>query len=128
MKIADVGIAKNESDLTGTVIGTPLYMAPEVLSESGIYNARADIYSFGLILWELWYGQRVFTEIQSPMKLMTMIEEGYRPQHIEGCRPVIPALNDLMQKCWKTDPTDRLDALECAKELDITLKSWNEAS
>ena len=124
LKIADVGIAINEADVTGTFAGTPLYMAPEVYNESGIYNSMADIYSFGLILWELWYGQRVFAG-ESPKKVMVKIEEGEKPHHIAGCHPVILSLDSLIQKCWQTDPKDRVDAEECVKQLNSTLESLN---
>ena len=39
-----------------TKAGTPLYMAPEVLRKDQ-YNRSVDIFSFGLIVWEIWYGQ-----------------------------------------------------------------------
>ena len=61
MKIADVGLAKAEIDITGTFAGTPIYMAPEVF-HSQKYGTEADIYSLGLIMWEMWYGQRAFAD------------------------------------------------------------------
>jgi serine/threonine protein kinase len=124
LKIADVGIAKNENEITGTLAGTPLYMAPEVFSESEIYDARADIYSFGLILWVLWYGQRVFIEVESFETLKKKIKDGYRPRHIGGCRPVILQLDTLMQKCWESEPDDRLAAADCVKEINRALEWW----
>ena len=61
VKLADVGVGKYEEEIPGTICGTSLYLAPEVL-EGQIYNSRADMYSFAFVLWELWYGERVFTD------------------------------------------------------------------
>ena len=61
VKIADVGLAKAEVDITGTFAGTPVYMAPEV-HHSRVYDSKADIYSLGLIMWEMWYGQQAFAD------------------------------------------------------------------
>lgn len=57
IKIADFGLAKIYSGLTriNTVCGSPLYMAPEILGEKS-YSHTADIWSLGLILYELIYG------------------------------------------------------------------------
>ena len=48
VKIADVGLAKAETDITGTFKGTPVYMAPEVF-HSQVYDSKADIYSLALL-------------------------------------------------------------------------------
>ena len=44
--------------MRNTIGGTPLYMAPEV-REGKLHNEKADLYSFGTIMWELWYGECV---------------------------------------------------------------------
>jgi serine/threonine-protein kinase ULK/ATG1 len=57
-KIADFGFCKtlmHDKDLTKTMIGSPIYMAPEAL-KGDLYNTGADIWSIGVILFELIYG------------------------------------------------------------------------
>ncbi len=53
--IADFGVSRVTTQLAHDVntsgIGTPLYMAPEV--ETGVYNDKADVYSFSILLWEV---------------------------------------------------------------------------
>ena len=61
VKISDFGLSR--VDVTGTIqtrtTGAPLYAAPEI--EQGRLSPAADVYSFGLLLWEMLHGRRVFT-------------------------------------------------------------------
>lgn len=58
-KISDFGLAREDSVLMKSITGSPNYMAPEVL-DGGIYNFKADVFSFGMILWELYSEDTVF--------------------------------------------------------------------
>jgi receptor-interacting serine/threonine-protein kinase 5 len=60
-KIADLGLAKQEEDINGTVTGTPTTMEPEVL-KGKVYGMQADIFSVGIILWEIWYARPGYTD------------------------------------------------------------------
>lgn len=44
VKLIDVGLAKRAIDISGTLAGTPVYMAPEILLQKGQYDMKADIY------------------------------------------------------------------------------------
>ena len=74
IKISDFGCSKN-SVLGSTVIGTPKYMALEVLNENEKYNYKADFWSFGLCCWELLYGYTHFPfSLESKKALMNDIK------------------------------------------------------
>ena len=119
MRVTDVGVSKHAVDVTGTLAGTPVYIAPEVF-RAKIYEFSADIYSLGIMLWEMWYGQPAFTNttFTSLAEFFNLIvNEGCRPQLDNNCRPPPPYWQELMMKCWETDPTKRPDAKECKEAL-----------
>lgn len=56
--MGDMGTTKEVSSVTGTYIGTVAYMAPEIIRNLP-YSLSADMYSVGLIMWEIWNGKRI---------------------------------------------------------------------
>lgn len=90
LKIADFGFARYIRDSEGmadTVCGSPLYMAPEVLNYQR-YDAKADLWSVGAILFEMLVGTVPFTG-QNQVQLLRNIQktEFKIPIHIaKGCR------------------------------------------
>jgi hypothetical protein len=84
--------------------GTPLYMAPEVWLGKE-FNEKADVYSFGIVLWELLMREAAFAHHSS-------IDEFKKAITQDGERPPIPAdcissLRELMTRCWDKDPNLR---------------------
>ena len=124
MKLADIGIGKYEGQLTGTVFGTSLYLAPEVC-KGRMYDSRADMYSFGFVLWELWYGEVSFRNMvlsREPSKLLEDIKCGLRPSHIDKTSEPFPSWREVMESCWEKDPKERMkagDALKCLNQAKL---------
>ena len=114
VKIADVGLAKAEIDITGTFRGTPLYTAPEVF-RSQVYDSKADIYSLGLLMWEMWYGQRAFADAARTTlhDFFDWVDKGSRPVHKQGFKTPPPLWEQLMTKYWDSNPDKRPTAMEC---------------
>lgn len=115
VKLTDVGLTKSEELISGTYVGTPVYMAPEVICRSGTYDRKADIYSLSVILWELWYGQDASEHIgqillECNLTLNEAIEKHkLRPSlEIESCPSL--EIEDVIAKCWDDLPKKRLDA------------------
>ena len=106
-QIMDFGISASTSDAaSGGVIGTPEYMAPEQ-STGGAVDARADIYAFGLIVYELLTGPRPVAAPQDRLEAMRhRCEEGMAP--LRGIDPGIPeALETLVMRCLECAPAVR---------------------
>lgn len=111
IRLADLGLSKSVEDVTGTITGTLLYMAPEVLSRKGVYSFSSDMFSYGHILWELWYGRNVSNiySFNDPQTLQTKAFSE-QPSPPEGDEWRV-----AMEKCWNEDPDKRLEASECCQ-------------
>ncbi|ROO90957.1 serine/threonine protein kinase [Actinocorallia herbida] len=114
LKILDFGISRfADSTMTGSVIGTPGYMAPEQFSGSDV-DARCDLYSFGVLLYELCTGRLPF-DCQTLPEFVTA--HLYRePEPPRTLRPELPeALNrlilDLLAKDRDARPSSAEEAL-----------------
>jgi serine/threonine protein kinase len=82
-------------------VGTPAYLSPEVL-ENDEYGRPMDVFAFGLIVFELIVGPKVFTG--SFAHISTAIVHGVRPQIPNQ----IPAISrDLITRCWDVNPANR---------------------
>ena len=122
VKMADVGVGKYEGEITGTVCDTFLYIAPEVL-EGRIYSSRADMYSFAFVLWELWYGERVFSDhmevSRNQSKFLQDVRDGLRPCHIEKTPKPSPPWIRVMESCWEKSPGKRITASDALAVLKL---------
>jgi len=100
VKLMDFGISKlmDAPGLTATsvVMGTPYYMSPEQLKNSANVDARADVYSVGVMLYEILTGNMP-TGIPKPASHLT--------------REVPPALDPIVVKCVEPDPIDRYQTI-----------------
>jgi serine/threonine-protein kinase ULK/ATG1 len=76
LKIADFGFAKisKNDTLNDTVCGSPLYMAPEIMKKN-LYNNQTDLWSLGMILYEMLYGFHPYSKCESIPELQECIEK-----------------------------------------------------
>ena len=117
VKIADVGVSKQANMITGTMTGTPAYLAPEVVN-SNVYDSKADIYSFGIMMWEMWYGKRALLDVGGDLNtFLDQVAEGVRPSHVEDMREPPEGWQNLMQRCWDGEADKRPTAAMCHNEL-----------
>ena len=111
--MADLGLATIKNQITGTYCGTPLYMAPEISPEQKIYDSKVDMYSFGLMMWEMWFGEIVPSKpfCRSQDEVTQQIE--VKKQELKGRRYSPPAKwIELMVSLWDSDPCMRKTAME----------------
>jgi serine/threonine protein kinase len=116
-RIADFGIAvlrgteEEQQKLTGTgvIVGTPLYMAPEQAKCEAV-DHRADLYAFGIILYELLSGTQPFTGTAMEVAA-TKID--HDPPPIAGLEP---ALDRYLWKLIARDPAARFQTARAARE------------
>jgi len=123
--VTDFGIAKALSDVgsgtltgTGVAIGTPTYMSPEQAAGEREIDARSDLYSLGVVAYEMLLGQVPFRAPTVPGILMKQITEP--PPDVMVGRPECPEeLAATILRCLEKDPENRwatADALRRALE------------
>ena len=105
VKVADFGLARVQDPartMTGG-IGTSQYTAPEVL-RSERYDTKADVYSFGIIVWECIARKIPYSDMNQMQIAVAVATQDHRPSPPPNC----PApFWQLMQDCWRTRPRDR---------------------
>lgn len=145
VKLADFGVATRTTTLhESSVVGTPYWMAPEVIELSGATTA-SDIWSLGCTVIELLDGKPPYHKLQ-PMHALFRIVNDDHPPLPEGASPVV---RDFLMQCFQKDPNLRVSARKLLKhpwivnarrsdsvvpkkptEYDEAVKSvqqWNEA-
>ncbi|XP_033851842.3 dual serine/threonine and tyrosine protein kinase isoform X2 [Acipenser ruthenus] len=105
-KITDLGFCKPEAMMSGSIVGTPIHMAPELFT--GKYDNSVDVYAFGILFWYLCTGSvklpEAFEKCSSKDQLWNNVKKGARPER----RPLFDEeCWQLMESCWNGDPFQR---------------------
>src|SRR5271157_3034058 len=104
--IMDFGLAGLSGQLQGDIrSGTPAYMSPEQLAGTEV-TIRSDIYSLGLVLYEVFTGKRAFAAT-SPMELMEMQQRAAPASVTTLVKELDPAVERAIQRCLQPDPRQR---------------------
>ncbi|XP_049285160.1 mitogen-activated protein kinase kinase kinase 7 [Anopheles funestus] len=103
LKICDFGTVTDKSTLMTNNKGSAAWMAPEVF-EGSSYTEKCDVFSWGIILWEVIAREQPFKHIDSSFAIMWRVHRGSRPPLIEHCPKPI---EQLMIQCWDKDPISR---------------------
>ncbi|XP_015428643.1 PREDICTED: dual serine/threonine and tyrosine protein kinase-like [Dufourea novaeangliae] len=105
-KLTDLGFCITEAMMSGSIVGTPVHMAPELLS--GHYDSSVDVYAFGILFWYICAGHvrlpDAFEQFHNKEQLWTSVKKGIRPERL-------PSFDDecwkLMVQCWAGEPSKR---------------------
>jgi serine/threonine protein kinase len=125
-------VAVSFSDARGNTMtkaaGTLLWMAPEVFRGDQTYTKAVDVYSFGIVLWELatrqtpWVCELLPENAQFFASLNLALQSGRRPAIPGTVVAEHSAFITVMQRCWAGDPADRLTFSDAATGLAACLQ------
>ncbi|XP_063897807.1 dual serine/threonine and tyrosine protein kinase [Helicoverpa armigera] len=104
--LSDLGFCAAETLMSGSLVGTPVHMAPELLA--GDYHASVDVYAFGILFWYVCAGNiklpSAFETFQNKEQLWSKVKRGLRPERL-------PHFTDecweVMTSCWASEPSQR---------------------
>lgn len=120
VKIIDFGVARSEADINVTMVemkmGKKGYMSPEQALGQDM-DQRSDLFSLGVVLWELIAGEKMFSEL-SRLEYLKKIEGFRYPSLLEKNADATEELDQVVRKMLAFDPTDRFNtAGELYREL-----------
>ncbi|CAI2168984.1 135_t:CDS:2 [Funneliformis geosporum] len=108
LMISDFGLSKrlNSDSIYGELRGMPAYVDPQCFKIKNYHrDKKSDIYSLGVLLWELTSGYPPFRNFtDSSYEIFLNSYDGRREEPIDGTPP---AYIDLYKKCWKEEPSER---------------------
>jgi hypothetical protein len=126
VKVMDFGIARllsSQQTATGGISGTPAYMSPEQ-AEGRTLDVRSDIYSLGLIMYEIFTGRIAFSgDTPIAVALKQVRETPPTPRSVEPS--LSPELEQIILRCLEKNPDKRFRSLG---EIEAALSSHAEAS
>jgi len=120
VKVADFGLAVmitgDATKLTrpGMMLGTPLYMAPEQIRNQPL-DARADIYSLGVMMYEMFTGSAPYAGMDPMAMLFQHVEGKASPPRTRNPN-LPPALEAIMLKAMAVDPEQRFQSMEAFEQ------------
>lgn len=124
LKICDFGTACDKQTVMTNNKGSAAWMAPEVF-EGNTYTEKCDIFSWGIILWEVLTRRLPFDEIRgNDLRVLWAIHSGQRPPPIQDCPEI---LEDLMTRCWDKDSSVRPTMSEIVEHMNVILRFFPKA-
>lgn len=117
VKIADFGVARVlvQSGVMTAETGTYRWMAPEVI-EHKPYNHKADVFSFGIMLWELLSGKVPYAHLTPLQAAVGVVQKGLRPAIPRHTHPLVL---ELLERCWQQEPSLRPEFSEISEILQF---------
>lgn len=118
VKVSDFGLSKTISRTVGNAskMGTLNWLAPEVLRGESHPSTAADVYAFGMVLYEIFMDGTPPYDSWQPLQIVRAIDEGRHPEIPDACDPLYKS---LMLDCWAPLPEARPSFLQLCHRLQV---------
>lgn len=93
-------------------------MAPEILAGSNNYDIKADVYSFGILLWEIMSRNKPYVELNNFQIPLAVLERGLRPKMSKIPSNCSYRIRELMKQCWDKSRSKRPDFNQIVRVLE----------
>ncbi|GBC00349.1 hypothetical protein RclHR1_03820014 [Rhizophagus clarus] len=115
--IGDLGLSQpaNNTLTNNEIYGVIPYIAPEIF-KGVAFTKASDIYSMGMIMWELTTGCKPFANVEHDVDLIYKITDGKRPEITDDTPEDFV---NLMKKCWNSDPKKRPSAKQVCEKFNL---------
>ncbi len=129
--VTDFGIARaieagSRLTVTGIAVGTPAYMSPEQAMGERDVDGRSDLYSLGVVAYQMLTGRLPFTGGNSMALLLKQVNE--RPRPIGDLRPEVPkAIRDAVERAMLKDPDERWPTAAAMRDALVGIDGMNVA-
>jgi serine/threonine protein kinase len=102
-RICDFGFSRSEGEdaLMTQNVGTPHWMAPELLAADETYSSKVDVYAYGIVLWEIATGEVPFVGLEPAQIVVQVFMKDLRPPLPDRLNPQI---RELITQCWDKNP------------------------
>jgi serine/threonine protein kinase len=126
VKLLDFGIAKvmdiaggmGNKTKTGMLLGTPAYMSPEQIKSAKDVDSRADLWSAGVMFYEMITGRTAFPAPTEYARLSAVLQT--TPEPVEAIDPALAPLSPFLARALQKDPTARF---QTAREMALAIRS-----
>lgn len=109
--VSNTTLAGSSITMAGSTLGTPAYMSPEQLTDSSTVDARADIYSLGVMLYEMVTGTKPYAGDMAPSTVAKIKKGNYIPPRRIN-RSVPPEIASLINRMMRPNPAKRFQSIE----------------
>ncbi|KAF9971398.1 hypothetical protein BGZ73_005662 [Actinomortierella ambigua] len=125
VKLSDFGCSTikttSATRSTDRLSGTVRWMAPELFTRRPVYSTKSDMYSLGVVMWEMAANCTTpFKDVPNSFVVMSLVKEGEREELPEDTPP---DYREWVMKCWEGDPKERLDAADMIKVNETPMES-----
>ena len=124
IKLSNISLRRRLTIEYGSKCDAFLHLPPEVVRNRN-YNSSSEIYSLGILFWEMWYGREAFDDLkgQKMEEFLSSVEGGHRPDLTGITTQTSVMWIGLISGCWEKTASERSSLADCKSTIEEILAS-----